>query len=170
MRRYLLVLDRDLVTADESRPAPVSYLAARQEQEPCGVVVLALVRSRQAQVPAFMRLRLSASVGRYGRANLPGHDVKAAEHRMSSAVFQLERAGCHATGVITRQRQLGLAVRGEIHGRHYDEVILVTGQSSGTWLTRFLRLDPVHRLRLRLGHRLTIFPLGAPAPQAAPVS
>jgi hypothetical protein len=48
-------------------------------------------------------------------------------------------------------------------------VILVTGPSSGTWLTRFLRLDPVHRLRLRLGHRLPVFPLAAAAPQAAPV-
>jgi hypothetical protein len=64
-----------------------------------------------------MRLRSSNSIGRYGRANLPQHDVRAAEHRMNSAVFQVERAGCHATGVITRQRQLGLAVREEIRGR-----------------------------------------------------
>jgi hypothetical protein len=126
MRRCLLVLDRDLATADEPKPGPVSYLAAGQEEEPCEVVVLGLVRSRQV--------------------------------------------GCHAIGISTRQRQLGLAVRGEIHGRHYDEVILVTGRSSGTWLTRLLRLDPVHRLRLRLGHRLTVFPLGAPVPQAVPVS
>ena len=48
MRRYLLVLDRDLVTADEPRPEPVSYLAARQEEEPCQATVLALVRSAQA--------------------------------------------------------------------------------------------------------------------------
>jgi len=126
MRRCLLVLDRDLATADEPKPGPVSYLAAGQEEEPCEVVVLGLVRSRQV--------------------------------------------GCHAIGISTRQRQLGLAVRGEIHGRHYDEVILVTGRSSGTWLTRLLRLDPVHRLRLRLGHRLTVFPLGAPVQQAVPVS
>ena len=126
MRRCLLVLDRDLATADEQKPGPVSYLAARQEEEPCEAVVLGLVRSRQV--------------------------------------------GCHAMGIITRQRQLGLAVRGEIRGRHYDEVILVTGRSSVTWLTRLLRLDPVHRLRLRLGHRLTVFPLGAPVPQAVPVS
>ena len=85
MRRYLLVLDRDLATADEPKPGPVSYLAARQEEEPCEVVVLGLVRSRQAQLPAFMRLRLSASIGRYGRATLPGHDVRAAAHRMTSS-------------------------------------------------------------------------------------
>ena len=133
------------------------------------LVVMALVRSRQVQLPAFMRLRMSASIGRFGRANRPGHDVRAAEHRMYSAVFQLEQGGCHALGVITRQRQLGLAVRGEIHGRHYDEVIPVTGRSS-SWLARFLRLDTVHRLRLRLGHRLTVFPLAPAAPQTAPVS
>jgi hypothetical protein len=45
----------------------------------------------------------------------------------------------------------------------------VTGRSS-FWLARLLRLDPVHRLRLRLGHRLTVFAPGAPARQAAPVS
>ena len=48
-------------------------------------------------------------------------------------------------------------------------MILVTGRSS-SWLARLLRLDPVHRLRLRLGHRLTVFPLGTAARQAAPVS
>lgn len=72
---------------------------------------------------------------------------------MNSAVLQLEQVGCHAVGIITPQRQLGLAVRGEIHGRHYHEV--VTGRSS-SWLARLLRLDPVHRLRVRLGHRLTV--------------
>ena len=141
MRPYLLVLDRDLVTADEPRPEPVDYLAARQvdylaareEQEPCQVTVLALVRSSKAQVPIDMRLRSSRTFGRLGGANLPEHDVRAAEHRMNSAVLQLEQVGCHAMGVITRQRQLGLAVRGETHGRHYDEVILVTGRSS-SWL------------------------------------
>ena len=46
MRRCLLVLDRDLATADEPKPGPVSYLAARQEEEPCEVVVLGLVRPR----------------------------------------------------------------------------------------------------------------------------
>ncbi len=169
MRRYLLVLDRDLVTAGEPRPEPVSYLAARQEQEPCQVTVLALVRSSKAQVPIDLRLRNPRTFGRLGGANLPEHDVRAAEHRMNSAVLQLEQAGCHAVGVITRQRQLGLAVRGETHGRHYGEVILVTGRSS-SWLARFLRLDPAHRLRLRLGHRLTVFPPAPAAPQAASVS
>jgi hypothetical protein len=117
-----------------------------------------------------MRLRSSRTFGRLGGANLPEHDVRTAEHRMNSVDLQPEQVGGHAVGIITRQRRLGLGVRGEIHGRHYDEVILVTGRSSGTWLTRLLRLDPVHRLRLRLGHRLTVFPLGAPVPQAVPLS
>jgi hypothetical protein len=174
MRRYLLVLDRDLdrdlVTAGEqSSPDPVSYLAARQEQEPCEVVVLTLVRTRQAQVPPFMALYVADKIGRYPAKSLPGHDVAAAEHRMDSAVLRLEQAGCHAVGVITGQRQLDAAVRAEIRRHDYDEVILVTGRS-GSWLARLFRLDPVHRLRLRLGHRLTVFLPGAPARQAAPVS
>jgi hypothetical protein len=170
MRRYLLVLDRDLVTADEqSSPEPINYLAARQDEEPCEVVVLTLVQTRQAQVPPFMALYIADKVGRYPVKSLPGHDVGAAEHRMNSAVLQLEQVGCHAVGVITGQRQLDTAVRAEIRGRDYDEVIVVTGRSS-SWLARLLRLDPAHRLRLRLGHRLTVVPLGAAARQAVPVS
>lgn len=103
MRRYLLVLDRDLISADEqSRPEPIKYLAARQEQEPCEVVVLTLVTTRQAQVPPFMRLSTTRQIGRDpGAAAPPDHDVRAAEHRMNFAVHQLDRIGCHATGLIT---------------------------------------------------------------------
>lgn len=53
--------------------------------------------------------------------------------------------------------------------RYLLEAIMVTGRSS-YWLVRFLRLDPVRRLRLRRGHRLTIFPLVPAAPQATSVS
>jgi hypothetical protein len=80
------------------------------------VVVLGLVSSRKAQLPAFIRLRLSASIGRYGRTSLPEHDVRAAGYRMDSAVFQLEQVGCHAIGVITRQRQLGWRCAGRSTG------------------------------------------------------
>lgn len=45
----------------------------------------------------------------------------------------------------------------------------MTGQR-GPWLARVLGMDPVHRLRVRLGHRLVVFPLGTAAPQPAPVS
>jgi hypothetical protein len=49
MRRYLLVLDRDLISPDEQAdPEPVRYLAARQEEEPCEVVILTMVTTRQA--------------------------------------------------------------------------------------------------------------------------
>jgi hypothetical protein len=166
MRRYLLVLDRDLVTSDEqSSLEPINYLAARQDEEP----VLTLVQTRQAQVPPFMALYIADKVGRHPAKSLPGHDVGAAEYRMNSAVLQLGQVGCHAVGVITGRRQLDTAVRAEIRGRDYDEVIVVTGRSS-PWLARFLRLDPMHRLWLRLGHRLTVFPLRAAARQAVPVS
>ena len=132
------------------------------------MVVLTLVRTRQAQVPPFAALYIADKIGKYPAKALPEHDVAAAEHRMNSAVLQLEQAGCRAVGVITGQRQLDTAVRAEIRGHDYDEVILAPGRSS-SWLARLLRLDPVHRLRLRLGHRLTVFPLGAAARQTAPV-
>jgi hypothetical protein len=170
VRQYLFVLDRDLCSADDqSDPEPVKYLAARQEEEPGKVVVLTLVPTRQAQVPASMQLYKSRSIGRYQRTALPRHDVRAAEHRMHAAVQQLERIGCHATGVITGQRQLVNAVRAQVHGRDYEEVIVVTGKPS-SWLVRALRLDPVQRLRVRLGHRLVVFPLGTGAPQPSRVS
>ena len=41
MRRYLVVLDMDLLAADEELDLePISYLAAQQEREPCETVVL----------------------------------------------------------------------------------------------------------------------------------
>ena len=173
VRQYLLVLDRDLLSADDqSDPEPVRYLAVRQEQEPCKVVVLSLVASRQAQVPPFLQLYKSGNLvikTTYGEASLPRHDVNAAEQRMSRAVRRLERIGCHATGITTRQRQLVYAVRGELHGRDYDEVLLVTGKPR-PWLVRALGLDPVRRLRLRLGHRLVVFRPGSAAPQPVSVS
>ena len=44
MRRYLLVLDMDLLAVDEElNLEPINYLVAQQEQEPCEVVVLSLV-------------------------------------------------------------------------------------------------------------------------------
>jgi hypothetical protein len=170
VRQYLLVLDRDLLSADDqSDPEPIRYLAARQEEQPCKVVVLTLVTTRQAQVPPSMQLYRSRSIGRYQRAALPRHDARAAEHRMNAAVQQLERTGCHAVGVITGQRQLVQAVRAEVHGRDYDEVIVVTGKPR-PWPVRALGLDPVQRLRLRLRHRLVVFRTGSAAPQPASVS
>jgi len=51
MRRYLLVLDMDLLALDEELDRePVNYLAARKEQERAEVVVLAVVASRPAKL------------------------------------------------------------------------------------------------------------------------
>ena len=57
MRRYLLVLDMDLLALDEEHALePINYLVAKQEQQPCEVVVLSLVstsrRSTSSPSPA----------------------------------------------------------------------------------------------------------------------
>ena len=50
MRRYLLVLDTDLLALDEKlNLGPINYLVEQQEQEPCQVVVLSLVDAGQAK-------------------------------------------------------------------------------------------------------------------------
>jgi hypothetical protein len=50
MRRYLLVLDMDLLALDEELDLePINYLVARHEQERSEVVVLSLVATRQAR-------------------------------------------------------------------------------------------------------------------------
>ena len=85
--RYLLVLDMDLPAADEQLGLePVSYLIAQQEQEPCDVVVLSLVSTRQARMPS-MELLLGARGGVFPRGPRPDYDVSAAAgHRMDLAV------------------------------------------------------------------------------------
>jgi hypothetical protein len=46
MRRYLLVLDMDLLAADEKFDLePVNYLVALEEQGPCEAVVLSLANT-----------------------------------------------------------------------------------------------------------------------------
>jgi hypothetical protein len=48
------VLDSDLLAAGEQPDLePISYLLARQQQEPCEVVVLSLVSTRQARTPSM---------------------------------------------------------------------------------------------------------------------
>ena len=50
MRRYLLVLDTDLLALDEKLDLePINYLVERQEQQPCEVVVLSLADTGQTQ-------------------------------------------------------------------------------------------------------------------------
>jgi hypothetical protein len=160
-KRYLLVLDMDLLAVDQQLGLePINYLVARQEQEPCEVVVLSLVSTGPTRMPS-MELLLGANRGVFPAARRPHHDVSAAaEHRMDLAVRHLQTIGCRASGLISDQ-DLVKAVRSETSAHEYDEVILATGREGGTWLARALRLDPVHHLRRRLGQRLIIFPDGS---------
>jgi hypothetical protein len=171
MRRYLLVLDMDLLAVDEELDMePINYLVARQEQEPCEVVVMSLARTRTTRLPA-MELLLGARVGKFPVAPRPDHDLSvAAEHRMNLAVRHLTTIGCQASGLISDEDHLVKAVRSETHGNDYDEVILATGRQGGSWLARVLHLDPIHQLRRRWGQRLVVFPLGPEAPDPTPSS
>jgi hypothetical protein len=171
MQRYLLVLDMDLLAVDEELDlAPINYLVARQEQEPCEVVVMSLAWTRKARLPA-MELLLGARVGKFPVAPRPDHDISAAaEHRMNLAVRHLTTIGCQASGLISDEDDLVMAVRSETHGHDYDEVILATGRQGGSWLARGLHLDPIHQLRRRWGQRLIVFPLGPGAPDPTPSS
>jgi hypothetical protein len=157
VRRYLLVLDMDLLALDEELELePINYLVARQDDEPCEVTVLSLADTRQAKLPS-MELLLGAQVGKFPVAPQPDHDVSAAaEHRMNLAVRHLKAIGYQASGVISDE-ELVKAVRSETRGHGYDEVIVATGGQSGSRLARALHLDPLHQLRRRWGKRLTLF-------------
>ena len=169
MRRYLLVLDMDLLAVDsELDLAPINHLVARQEQEPCEVVVMSLVRSRQARLPA-MELVLGAQSGKFPVAPQPDHDLNAAaEHRMNLAMRHLKTIGCPASGLLSDEDDLVQAVLSETRRHDYDEVILATGRQGGSPLARALRRDPIHRLRRRLGARLIVFPAGPGALHRTP--
>jgi hypothetical protein len=165
MRRYLLVLDMDLLALDEElNLGPINYLVAQQEQQPCEVVVLSLVAARQAKLSP-LELVLGAATAqqvpaKYPVTPQPGHDINAAaEHRMRRAVRNLKTIGCQASGLIS-DHDLVKAVAAETSRNNYDEVILATGRQGGTRLARGLRLDPVHQLRRRWGQRLTVFATG----------
>ena len=172
MRRYLLVLDMDLLAVDERLGLePISYLLARQQQQPCDVVVLSLADHRQARLPVpELLLGTSSSITKFPVAPQPDHDIAtAAERRMNLAVRYLRLIGCQASGFISDD-DLVTAVRTETRARQYDQVILATGRQPGSWLARALQRDPAQRLRSRLGQRLITFPLGPGVPRPAPVS
>jgi hypothetical protein len=160
VRRYLLVLDMDLLAMDEEHDLePISYLVAKQEQEPCEVVVLSLVDTSQTKLPA-MELVLGAQAGKFPVAPKADHDISAAaEHRMNLAVRHLTTIGCRASGVISDQ-DLVKAVRAETAGHDYDEVILATGRQDSARLGRLIGRDPVQQLRRKWGKRLIVFPEG----------
>lgn len=157
MRRYLLVLDMDLLAMDEEHGLePINYLGAKQEQEPCEVVVLSLVDTSQTKLP-FMELALGAQAGKMPVAPKPDHDISAAaEHRMTLAVRHLKTIGCQASGVISDQ-DLVKAVHAETASHDYDEVILATGRQQGSGLAHLVGGDPVQRLRRKWGERLIVF-------------
>jgi hypothetical protein len=167
MRRYLLVLDMDLLAVDEEHDLkPINYLVERQEHEPCEVVVLSLVETSQAKLSS-LELVLGAATGRaaseptkFPTAPRPGHDISAAaEHRMNLAVRQLKTIGCQASGLISDE-ELVKAVRAETAAHDYDEVILATGRQNGSWLGHLMGRDPVQQLRRKWGKRLIVFPEG----------
>lgn len=161
MRRYLLVLDMDLLAVDERLGLePVSYLLARQGEQPSEVVVLSLADHRQGRLPALeLLLGTGSNITKFPVAPQPGHDIGAAAgHRMSLAVRHLRVIGCRASGFISDE-DLVTAVRTEIRARRYDRVILATGRQHGTWLARAMHRDPARRLRSGLGKRLAAFPL-----------
>ena len=166
MRRYLVVLDMDLLAADEELELePISYLVAQQEREPCEAVVLSLANTRQVRLPAA-ELLLGAQVGKFPVAPQPSHNLgAAAEHRLNLAVRHLKTVGCEASGLISDEEDLLKAVRSETRDHDYAAVLLVTTRQRGSWLARGLHLDPVHRLRRLLGRRLVVFPLGPGAPR-----
>jgi len=166
MRRYLLVLDLDLLALNEELDlAPVSYLLARQEQERGEVVVLAVVARRQVKLsPLELLLGAATAHGqsapaKYPTTPQPGHYVNAAaEHRTNLAVRHLKTIGYQARGLMSDQ-ELVKAVGAETRRHHYDEVVLATGRQGGSWLARSLHLDPVHQLRRKV-QRLVILPPG----------
>jgi hypothetical protein len=166
MRRYLLVLDMDLLALDEELGLePINYLVAQQdkEQERGKVVVLSLVATRQAKLSP-LELVLGAATGhglaRFPKAPQPGHDITAAaEHRMNRAVRHVKTIGYQASGIISDE-DLVKAVGAETRRHDYDEVILATGRQGGTRLARSLHTDPIHQLRRRWGQRLTVFTSG----------
>jgi len=157
MRRYLLVLDMDLLAIDEELDLePINHIVGEQEREPCEVTVLSLAKTPQQKLPA-MEMLLGARVGKFPMAPRPDHDVAAsAGHRMNLAVRHLKMIGCQASGIISDE-ELVPAVRAETRGHAYDELIVATGMQGGSRLARLLRLDPVHQLRRRWGKRLTVF-------------
>jgi len=77
---------------------------------------------------------------------------------MNLAIRHLRTIGCPASGLLNDDDDLVEAVRSETRRHDYDEVILATGRQGGSSLARALHLDPVHRLRRRLGQRLIVFP------------
>ena len=166
MRRYLLVLDTDLLALDEKLDLePINYLVEQQEQEQCDVVVLSLVDTGQTKLSSLELVLGGATSGIFAPAKFPAaprpdHDVNAAaEHRMKLTVRHLTTIGCQASGLISDE-DLVKAVDAETRSHDYGEIILMTGSQEGSWLARSLHLDPMRQLERRWGKKLTVFTTG----------
>ena len=166
MRRYLLVLDSDLLALDEKLELePINYLVEQQRQQPGEVVVLSLVDTGQARLSSLELVLGGASSGMFAPAKFPaaprpGHDVNAAaEHRMNLTVRHLTAIGCQASGLISDE-DLVKAVDAETRRHDYDEIILMTSNQEGSWLARTLHRDPIHHLQRHWGKKLTAFTTG----------
>lgn len=112
------MLDRDLLAAGEQPDLePISYLLARQQQEPCDVLVLSLVSTRQARMPSMQLLGTKRGV--FPR---PDYDVSAAaEHGMDLAVQHLQTTSCRTSGLISDE-DLVKAVHSETRAHQYDKL------------------------------------------------
>lgn len=157
MRRYLLVLDMDLLALDEEHGLePINYLVAKQEQQPCEVVVLSLV-SNQPKI--HIESLAGAGIPKHpDLAHRPDDPISVnAEHRMERAVQNLKMIGCQASGIISYEDLL-TAVRSETQGHDYNEVILATGRQEGSGLARIVGRAPIQQLRREWGERLIEFP------------
>jgi len=164
MRRYLLVLDADLLALDDKLDlAPINYLVEQQQQqEPAEVVVLSLVGGGQTKLSSLELVLGGASSGIFAPAKFPAaprpdHDVSAAaEHRMNLTVRHLTAIGCQASGLFSDE-DLVRAVDAETRRHDYDEIILLASNQDGSWLARTLHLDPIHQLQRHWGKKLTAF-------------
>ena len=154
MRRYLLVLDTDLLAFDEKLGLePINaYLVEQQAQQPCEVVVLSLADTSQTKLSS-MELLLGGATAhasyaptKFPTAPRPDHDVNAAaEHRMQLTVRHLTAIGCQASGFIGDEESLVKAVMSEVRSRDYAAVLLVSGHPRGSALSRLRK--PRYRSR-----------------------
>ena len=163
MRRYLLVLDADLLALDEKLDlAPINYLVEQQQQEPSEVVVLSLADTGQTKLSSLELVLGGSASGIFAPAKFPvtprpDHDVKAAaEHRLNLTVRHLTAIGCQASGLLSDE-DLVKAVDAETRRHDYDEIILMASNQDGSWLARTLHLDPIHHLQRHWGKKLTAF-------------
>ena len=151
MRRYLLVLDTDLLALDDKLDQePTDYLVEQQEQERSEVAVLSL--AGPTKLSSLELILGGASSGIFAPAKFPtapqaDHDLSAAaEHRMNLTVRHLKTIGYQASGLISDE-DLVSAVDAETRSHDYDEIILMTSSQEGSWLARALHTDPFHHLQ-----------------------